>query len=151
MFYDVFDEMSNLFDDFGFSTTKFTAVSSNPKSKYSVPAFPPVRIVQRDNKISFKFALAGYEKKDIELNFKKDYLVLSTAKEFNEEALKKKVEDSKIMVDNFKTPNFSYKYFVPSDRFDFEKVEAKFDNGVLFITIPNKEKTEPKVKKVEIK
>lgn len=151
MFYDVFDEMSNLFDDFGFSTTKFTTVSSNPKSKYSVPAFPPVRIVQRDNKISFKFALAGYEKKDIELNFEKDCLILSTAKEFNEETLKKKVEDSKIIVDNFKTPRFSYKYFVPSDRFDFEKVEAKFDNGVLYITIPKKEKIEPKTKKVEIK
>ncbi len=150
MFYDVFDEMSNLFDDFGFSTTKFTAVNSNPKSKYSVPAFPPVRIVQRDNKISFKFALAGYEKKDIELNFEKDCLVLSTTKEFNK-AEEKKKEDSKVIVDNFKTPEFSYKYFVPSDRFDFEKVEAKFDNGVLFITIPKKEKIEPKIKKVEIK
>ena len=147
MFYDAFDALSKIFDSS--DPLSFSSITTEEK-RYSVPAFPPVRVVQRENKISFKFALAGYKKEDIELNFERDCLVLSTTKEFNKTEEKKK-DDCKVIVDNFKTPQFAYKYFVPSDKFDFDKVEATFDNGVLSITIPKKEKVEPKAKKIEIK
>ena len=141
---DVFDEMSKIFDGPFFGNV-------NTVRKYSVPSFPPVRIVKRDKKISFKFALAGYSKKDIEINFGKDCLILSTTKEFNTSKGKEDVADNKVIVDNFKTPSFSYKYFIPSDKFDFEKTEASFEDGILYINIPASEKVEKKLKKIEIK
>ena len=104
MFYDLIDEMSKVFDEPFFSSTVNT-------TKYSVPSFPPVRVVQRENKVTFKFALAGYSKEDIQIKFEKDSLVLSTTEKFNKSEAKK--DSSKVLVDNFKTPSFSYKYFIP--------------------------------------
>lgn len=138
MIYDLFEEMSKIFDDPLFSS-----------AKYTVPAFPPVRVVQRENKVSFKFALAGYTKEDIQIKFEKNSLVLSTTEKFNKAEAKK--DSNKVLVDNFKTPTFSYKYFIPSDKFEFDKAEASFENGVLSISVPTKEKKEEKAKFVEIK
>ena len=142
MFYDLIDEMSKVFDEPFFSSTVNT-------TKYSVPSFPPVRVVQRENKVTFKFALAGYSKEDIQIKFEKDSLVLSTTEKFNKSEAKK--DSSKVLVDNFKTPSFSYKYFIPNDRFDFDKAEASFENGVLFVSMPAKDKKEIKPKIIEIK
>ena len=138
--YKLFDDMSRLFDSEFFSN----------EAKYSVPSFPPVRIVQRDNKVSFKFALAGYKKDDIQISFDKDYLLLATTEKFNKAKSEEKVS-SKVLVDNFKVPVFSYKYFIPSDKFNFEETEAKFEDGVLSIIIPAKAKEEVKPKLIEIK
>lgn len=133
--------MSKIFDEPFFSNSVSTA-------KYSVPSFPPVKIVQKDEGISLKFALAGYQKEDIEISFKKDYLILSTTETFNE---KENKEDEKVLVDNFKIPVFSYKYFIPENKFDFNKAEAKFENGVLSIVIPASEKKVEERRKIEIK
>lgn len=143
--YDLFEEMSKLFGNLDeVSNTLTNAV------KYSVPSFPPVRVVQREKKVTFRFSLAGYTKNDVEISFKKDCLILSTTPAFNKkEAAKEKGE--KVLVDNFKTPPFSYKYFVPENMYDFEKTEATFADGVLTIVIPAREKIETKTTKIEIK
>lgn len=147
MFNDLFEEMSKLFDDSFFTGTK-----------YSVPSFPPLKVIKRDNKVTFKFALAGYSKEDLDISFGKDCLILSTTKEYGkrkrgeaEEAFKPKPK-AKILVDTFKDAEFSYKYFIPEDKFDFEKANAEFKDGILVISVPAREKKlENKVKKVEIK
>jgi HSP20 family protein len=147
MFNDLFEEMSKLFDD-----SFFTG------AKYSVPSFPPLKVIKRDNKVTFKFALAGYSKEDLDISFGKDCLILSTTKEYGkrkrgelEEALKPKAK-AKILVNTFKDAEFSYKYFIPEDKFDFEKANAEFKDGILVISVPAREKKlENKVKKVEIK
>lgn len=143
--YDLFEEMSKLFGNLDeVSNTLTNAV------KYSVPSFPPVRVVQREKKVTLKFALAGYTKNDVEISFKKDCLILSTTSSFNKkEAAKEK--GTKVLVDNFKTPSFSYKYFIPENMYDFEKTEATFADGVLTIVIPAREKIETKTTKIEIK
>ena len=111
MINDLFDEMAKLFDDSVFSTTK-----------YSVPSFPPLKVVQRDNKVTFRFALAGYSKEDLEINFGKDCLILSTTENYKEKYHKRRdtevsvtadKKNAKILVNNFKDGIFSYKYFVP--------------------------------------
>ena len=151
MFNDLFEEMSKMFDDSFFTSTK-----------YSVPSFPPLKVIKRDNKVTFKFALAGYSKEDLDISFGKDCLILSTTKEYEKrknaefENLmlvgKEKNPKVKILVDTFKDSNFSYKYFIPEDKFDFDKVSAEFKDGILVITVPaREEKLENKVKKIEIK
>ena len=149
MFNDLFDEMSKLFDDSFFSGTK-----------YSVPSFPPLKVIKRDNKVTFKFALAGYSKEDLDISFGKDCLILSTTKEYGKRKkaefenlmLESKKPKAKVLVDTFKDTEFSYKYFIPEDKFDFEKANAEFKNGVLVIAVPARDKKlENKVKKVEIK
>jgi len=153
MINDLFDEMTKLFDE-----KLFTGID-----KYSVPSFPPVRVVKRENKVTFKFALAGYSKEDLDISFGKDCLILSTTDQYGKKLRKefddylnsydeKKRSTAKILVDTFKRSEFSYKYFVPEDIFDFDKTTAEFKEGVLTIIIPAKDKkVENKIKKVEIK
>lgn len=120
-----------LFDDSVFSTTK-----------YSVPSFPPLKVVQRDNKVTFRFALAGYSKEDLEINFGKDCLILSTTENYKEKYHKRRdtevsvtadKKNAKILVNTFKDGIFSYKYFVPENKFDFDKAGAEFKDGVLTV------------------
>lgn len=147
MFNDLFDEMSKLFDD-----SFFTG------AKYSVPSFPPLKVIKRNNKVTFKFALAGYSKEDLDISFGKDCLILSTTEEYGkrkrgevEEVFKPKAK-AKILVNTFKDAEFSYKYFIPEDKFDFEKANAEFKDGILVIAVPAREREkENKIKKVEIK
>jgi HSP20 family molecular chaperone IbpA len=147
MFNDLFEEMSKMFDDSFFTSTK-----------YSVPSFPPLKVIKRDNKVTFRFALAGYEKEDLDISFGKDCLILSTTENYNKkknaefESIISEKSKAKILVNTFKDAKFSYKYFIPEDKFDFDKVNAEFKNGILAITVPAREKKlENKVKKVEIK
>ena len=150
MINDLFDEMAKLFDDSVFSTTK-----------YSVPSFPPLKVVQRDNKVTFRFALAGYSKEDLEINFGKDCLILSTTENYKEKYHKRRdtevsvtadKKNAKILVNTFKDGIFSYKYFVPENKFDFDKAGAEIKDGVLTVVIPSREKEKEKeIKKVEIK
>lgn len=150
MLNDLFDEMSKLFDDTVFSTTK-----------YSVPSFPPLKVIQRDNKVTFRFALAGYSKEDLEINFGKDCLVLSTTEDYKKKYNRRRAAEvaeitdkkkAKVLVNTFKDGNFSYKYFIPESKFDFEKAEAEFKDGVLAVVIPTRDKKiEKEIKKVEIK
>lgn len=151
MFNDLFDEMSKLFDENLFTTTK-----------YSVPSFPPLRVVKRDNKVTFRFALAGYSKEDLDISFGKDCLILSTTEDYKKRKGKeqeqlfneclKKDSKARILVDTFKDSCFSYKYFIPENSFNFEKTVAEFKDGILTIVVPARDKkVENKVKKVEIK
>lgn len=155
MFCDMFEEMSKIFDDLDGSLSN----TLKNAAKYSVPAFPPVKVVQRKDKITFRFALAGYSKEDFEVTFKKDCMVLSTTAAFNKKEelrlkneTKQKAEKARVLVDSFKTPKFSYKYFVPETKFDFDGTKAAFADGVLTITIPAFEKEmvkEPKKVNIE--
>ncbi len=147
MFNDLFDEMSKLFDDELFTRTK-----------YSVPSFPPLKVIQREKKVTFKFYLAGYSKEDLDISFGKDCLILSTTKDYERRktaemySLMEKKKKAKILVDTTKNSSFSYKYFIPEDKFDFDAVQAEFKDGILEIVVPAREqKIENKVKKVEIK
>lgn len=152
MINDLFDEMTKLFDE-----KLFTGID-----KYSVPSFPPVKVVKRDNKVTFKFALAGYSKEDLDISFGKDCLILSTTEQYNDKLEKEfaalcsvdkdKRPKAKVLVNTFKNSSFSYRYFVPEDKFDFDKAAAEFKDGILTIVVPSREKEkENKIKKVEIK
>ena len=152
MINDLFDEMTKLFDE-----ELFTGFD-----KYSVPSFPPVKVVKRDNKVTFKFALAGYSKNDLDISFGKDCLILSTTEQYNDKIGKEfaalcsddkdKRPKAKVLVNTLKDSSFSYKYFVPEDKFDFDKATAEFKDGILTIVVPSMEKEKEKeIKKIEIK
>ena len=96
----------------------------------------------------------------MDVSFGKDCLILSTTEQYNDKLQKEfialhsvdkdKRPKAKILVNTFKNSSFSYRYFVPEDKFDFDKAAAEFKDGILTITVPAREK-ENKIKKVEIK
>jgi HSP20 family molecular chaperone IbpA len=116
-------------------------------------SYPPMNIyMSGDLSLSFEFALAGFDEKDISLSFQGDYMVFSAAapaaaapeysgppgeEEFQREGGQ---ENLRYIKRRLKMKDIEkQKYYVPLDKYAQEKVRAVFKNGILKITIPPKD------------
>lgn len=97
-------------------------------------SYPPANIyLTKEKNLIFEIALAGFEEKDINLQFRGDHLYFSARAHRDSEPepgvqyFKKRLKLRDIE---------DQRYYVPQDKFDQEKVEASFKNGLLKITIP---------------
>lgn len=100
-------------------------------------------IRETENEYLISAELPGIDKKDIKLDYKNNYLVISAKR--NEEHDDKK--------DNYIRKERSYGEFSRSFYFDNiseDKINAKFENGVLKITLPKAEKDKEKVTNIKI-
>lgn len=98
---------------------------------------------ETENEYLISAELPGIDKKDIKLDYKNNYLVISAKR--NEEHDDKK--------DNYIRKERSYGEFSRSFYFDNvseDKINAKFENGVLKITLPKVEKDKEKVTNIKI-
>lgn len=98
---------------------------------------------ETENEYLISAELPGIDKKDIKLDYKNNYLVISAKR--NEEHDDKK--------DNYIRKERSYGEFSRSFYFDNvseDKINAKFENGVLKITLPKAEKDKEKVTNIKI-
>jgi len=99
-------------------------------------SYPPANVyVTKERELVLEFALAGFEEKDITLEFQGDYLVLSAKPSFSREEegvryFKRRLKFKEIECQ---------KYHAPENKFDREKVKAVFKNGILRVTIPPRE------------
>jgi HSP20 family molecular chaperone IbpA len=111
-------------------------------------SYPPMNAYMTgDRSLTFEFALAGFDEKDISLSFQGDYMVFSAAMPQSAEAV---VETNP--ANSPPEANIRYfkrrlkmkdiekqKYYVPLDKYAQEKVKAVYKNGILRVTIPPKE------------
>ncbi|MDR2178458.1 MAG: Hsp20/alpha crystallin family protein [Treponema sp.] len=124
-------------------------------------SYPPMNIyMSGDRSLSFEFALAGFDEKDISLSFQGDYMVFSAAippgsrsGEPENPGVFDSREDTFRREDTDDNPHYlkrrlkmknieKQKYYVPLDKYAQEKVRAVFKNGILKITIPPKDEPE---------
>jgi HSP20 family molecular chaperone IbpA len=123
-------------------------------------SYPPMNIyMSEDLSLTFEFALAGFEEKDINLSFQGDYMVFSAATPSSAapvpEAAGPCPEDgeSPRREGGQESPRYikrrlkmkdieKQKYYVPLDKYAQEKVRAVFKNGILKVTIPPKDEPE---------
>ncbi|MDR1972906.1 MAG: Hsp20/alpha crystallin family protein [Treponema sp.] len=125
-------------------------------------SYPPMNIyMSGDLSLSFEFALAGFEEKDISLSFQGDYMVFSAAAPVSpgpsapdSPGFDASSGDGESRRDGGQE-NLHYikrrlkirdiekqKYYVPLDKYAQEKVRAVFKNGILKVTIPPKDEPE---------
>ena len=130
----LFDELDSLFSVFD------EGLSRQGDAKYSVPSFPPCNVcLQEDGAMVFEFALAGYKKEELNMEYINSKLILSTSKDYTE-----KLKD-KYIHKGIKKPSFNYSYFVPETKFKISELKASFNDGILTITIPAKKEEKNKV------
>jgi HSP20 family molecular chaperone IbpA len=104
---------------------------------YPTYSYPPCNVYMRPEKsLVFEFALAGFDEKKIDLEFRGDYLVFS-AKLAEDVLHEEKVRYFKRRL-KFKDV-IEQRYYVPEDKFDRDEVKAVFKNGVLKVTVPPRE------------
>ncbi len=111
------------------------------KLKHTLPA---VNIKEDKNEFKIEFASPGFAKKDFKIDLNNDVLTISAEKE------KEKNEEN----DNFTRKEFSYNSFTRSftlpQTVNAEKIDAKYNDGILKLSIPKKEEAKLLPKK-EIK
>ena len=96
----------------------------------------------------FEFALAGFDEKDIFLNFQGDYMVFNAKIGLDELP----ENDVRYFKRRLKLKDVEkQKYYVPADKFSQDRVRAVFRNGILKVTVPPKEESDaPEGIKIEI-
>ena len=108
---------------------------------------PSVNI--RENVDAFKVEVAapGFEKSDFNIELNNDVLTISSEKQMNDEVK----EDERITRQEFSYQSFSRSFTLP-ELVEDDKITARYEKGILSITIPKKEEAKPKpIKQIEIK
>lgn len=135
---DDFDSaLEELFRDFPSDFPRGGHGQGKGKQRYtfSFPNFPPTNLkMDKDKNLFFEFALAGFQKNEIDISFQGDWMELTITPIRKEEK-----EDIAYLNRGIKCSSTKNKYYVPQDKYDTNEVKASFDNGLLKVEIPSKE------------
>lgn len=104
---------------------------------------PSVNIIEKNDRYKLELSAPGLAREDFKIDVQDNILTIRSEKENQKE---EKEQD-------FKRQEFSYASFIRSfmlpDNCKPEDIEANYENGILYITLPKKEST-PK-KEIKIK
>lgn len=98
--------------------------------------YPAVNIVEEAERYRIEVAAPGYSKDDFKVKIENDLLNISVEKEQNN------VEGENFTRCEFNNGSFE-RSFVVSKTIDTNKIEARYDNGILSITLYKKEEAKP--------
>ena len=110
-------------------------VKNAPKSTTT----PSVNVIKNDNAYNLTMALPGYQKEDVQIKVEKNLLIISSQKEVKEE----NDDKSNFRLREFNYGNFERKFHLPKN-VDQEKLEARFENGLLHLSLSIKPEAQPK-------
>ena len=101
-------------------------------------SLPMVNVKETVDEFVIELAAPGMEKKDFKVNFKNNVITISSEKE------NKKEEKN----ENYTRREFSYQSFqrsftVPENAIMSDKIEAKYNNGILHVILPKREEVKP--------
>jgi len=103
---------------------------------YPLYSYPPANVYMTKNReLILEFALAGFDEKDVHLEFQGDYLILSAKPPAGEPEEGLRYFKRRLKLREI----FAQKYFVPEKKFDRDKVKAAFRNGILKVVVPPRE------------
>jgi len=125
-------ERRNLVDDF------FESFLDSFNSMSNVNWSPSVDLEETKNDYIIHAELPGMNKKDIDISVENDILTIS-----GEKKERVQTKDSNCLISEIMSGHFSRSFRLPA-QINSEKIEAKWDNGVLVVKIPKSEVAKPK-------
>jgi HSP20 family molecular chaperone IbpA len=107
---------------------------------YPAYLYPPSAVyLTREKKLVLEVALAGFEEKDISVQFRGDHLLFSArAPQTGETEEGRQYFKRRLKLKDIE----EQRYYVPADKFDQAGTQARFHNGLLKVTVPPREKVE---------
>lgn len=130
-FRNIWDDLDTLTDGF-FGTTRLLAYS------------PKVDVAERPDAYSVEVELPGYSDKDVDVKVKDGLLTISSVKTAEKDSAGNgRDEGVKYLIRERSTSGFSRSFKLPRD-VEADRIEAAFKNGILSLTLPRKEETQPK-------
>ncbi len=120
---------------------------SNRNYSNTNTTLPAVNIKEDEDGFEVEMSAPGLDKKDFKIELNNSVLTISS---------EKKVENETKEGQQFTRREFSYQSFCRSfslpETVEGEKIGAKYENGILRLSIPKKEEAKPKpAKQIEIK
>ena len=107
---------------------------------------PAVNIKETDNEYLIDVAAPGLKKGDFKVNYDNGRLTISSEKKAEHE----EKDSERITRKEFSYQSFQRTFSVPEDIVNAEKIGAKYEDGILHVTLPKYEEAKPKPAK-EIK
>ena len=117
-------------------------------SLYSTFTAPACDITESKDSYKIEMDLPGKMEKDVEINLNDDVLTVSSVKKDEKEEKKSNKDETKVIIRERCNSSFTRSFTLPNNA-DSSKIEAKFNNGVLTITVGKKETAAQR--KIEIK
>jgi len=100
---------------------------------------PSVNIFEDENAFGIELAAPGLKKEDFTIKVEKDQLIISASNEESHDTGKNKKYRRK----EFNFTSFKRSFHL-SDEINSEKIEAKYENGILYLTLDKKEEAKEK-------
>ncbi len=131
------------FDDFfGKEMDEWVA---NGGTKKSTPA---VNVKETEDGFDVEVAAPGLSKEDFKVDIDNDVLTISSEKEEKHEDQDK---EGKYTQREFSYQSFKRSFKLPENAIDADKVAAKYEQGVLHLSLPKREEVKPKpARQIEI-
>ena len=104
----------------------------------------PVNITQKENGYELELVAPGFTKDDFKIQLEKNLLTVSAEKKLEEQN-----ENEKLIRKEYKFQSFK-RSFTLDEKIDSEKIEAKYESGVLKINLSNKEEVKAPAKQITI-
>jgi HSP20 family protein len=127
----LFTDFPLLFDD-AFSKNFF----EKQNRMFNTPA---VNIKERDKSFELDLAVPGMDKKDFKIELKDGSITISAKHENKVEETNEKERYSRR---EFSYQSFSRSFVLAEDLVDTEAINAKYENGILNVSIPKKSNTQ---------
>lgn len=128
--------MKELFNEF--------PAAVNKTVREEVLHFPPVNIIEHNDKYQLEIAVPGFEKADF--NVKLEDKILTVSSEKKEAAA---AENGKLIRKEFSNKAFK-RSFTIDEKIDSENISAKYENGILKLDLPKKEDLKAGAKEINI-
>ncbi|AHF14913.1 Hsp20/alpha crystallin family protein [Niabella soli] len=133
--------LTSFVDDF---VTEMPALFKTEVKNPNIKGFAPINILEKENEYQIEVVAPGFEKTDFKINLEQN--LLSIAVDKKEEAT---AEGGKSIRKEFYQRSFK-RTFTVDDKVDTDKIEAKYVNGILIVTIQKKENVKPASKDIEV-
>ena len=104
----------------------------------------PVNITQTENGYKLEVVAPGFAKEDFKINLEKNLLTIEVEKKTEEENKGEKSIRKEYKYQSFK------RSFTLNEKIDTEKIEAKYETGVLTLNLWNKEEVKAPTKQITI-
>jgi HSP20 family protein len=129
------------FDDFFKPWNEWFDESGLLSRPFNVPA---VNITELDNEFRVSLAVPGMKKDDFKIDLDGSMLTISSEKEEN-----KKEEKKKYTRKEYSYTSFSRSFTLPDD-VSQDKIDARYEDGVLQIVLPRKESKKHITRKINV-
>ena len=128
--------MNDIFNDF--------PATFNKNVRQEVLSFPPVNILENANAYNLEVAVPGLDKTDFNIKLEANILTVSSDKKENSNN-----ETEKVIRKEFSNRAFK-RSFTLDEKIEASAIEAKYENGVLKLTLPKKEVAKAITKEITI-